>query len=187
VSVRAGEHFVVTPTGGVFEELEVHQMVVVDRNGETVEGDYAPTSELGLHLGVYERVEAAGAVVHTHAPLATALACVLDEVPAVHYQMLALGGPVPVVPYATFGTAELAGSVGSALEQRPAVLMQNHGATNWGNDLDTAVELALLLEWACTLYWHARMIGEPSTLSEDQLQGVVAAVQERGYGRLKKE
>ena len=77
------------------------------RRARSWHGELAPTSELDLHLGVYRRYDA-GAVVHTHAPMATALSCVLDELPCVHYQMLLLGGTVPVAPYETFGTPELA-------------------------------------------------------------------------------
>jgi L-fuculose-phosphate aldolase len=184
VSVRADDDLiVVTPTGGVFEDLDADQMTVVDRAGEVVDGRHAPTSELSLHLGVYERL-GAGAVVHTHSPMATALSCVVDEVPPVHYSMLALGGAVPVADYATFGTEELAGNVVSALERAPATLMRSHGATTYGHDLDGAMELARLLEWACTVYWRARMIGEPAVLSQEQLQDVVTVVQERSYGRL---
>jgi L-fuculose-phosphate aldolase len=116
--------------------------------------------------------------------MGTALACVVDEVPAVHYQMLALGGAVRVAEYATFGTEELARNVVGALETAPAALMRSHGAITYGHDLGGAVELALLLEWACALYWRARMIGEPSVLTDEQLRDVVTAVQERSYGRL---
>jgi len=185
VSVRAEDDLVVvTPTGGVFEELEADQMTVVDRAGEVVDGRHAPTSEISLHLLAYERLEGAGAVVHTHAPMATALSCVVDEVPAVHYSMLLLGGAVPVADYATFGTEELARNVVSALEQGPAALMRSHGATTYGHDLDQAVELAQLLEWACTVYWRASMIGQPAVLTREQLEDVVKVVQERSYGRL---
>jgi L-fuculose-phosphate aldolase len=185
ISMRAeGDNLVVTPTGGVFEELEADQMAVVDLAGEVVDGRHAPTSEIALHLAVYDRIEGAGAVVHTHAPMATALSCVLDEVPAIHYSMLALGGAVPVADYATFGTEELASKVVSVLERAPAALMRSHGAINYGHDLDGAVEQARLLEWACTLYWRASMIGKPAVMSQEQLEDVVRVVQERSYGRL---
>ena len=96
------------PTGAVLAELEPEQVTRRrPRRRAVVDGELAPTSELDLHLGVYRRYDA-GAVVHTHAPMATALSCVLDELPCVHYQMLLLGGTVPVAPYATFGTPELA-------------------------------------------------------------------------------
>ena len=182
VSVRADDLVVTSPTGGVFAKLEPEDMTVVDLDGEMVEGERGPTSELGLHLALYAREAGCGAVVHTHAPMATALSCVLDELPAVHYQMLSFGGPVRVAPYATFGTEELHDKVVAALQGRTAALMRNHGAIAWAADAGGAVELSLLLEWACTLYWRARAIGSPSTLDEDDLAEVIAQAQRTGYG-----
>jgi L-fuculose-phosphate aldolase len=181
VSARRGDEIAVTPTGAVLAELEPEQVSVVNLEGKQVDGDLAPTSELDLHLGVYRRYDA-GAVVHTHAPMATALSCVLDELPCVHYQMLALGGAVPVAPYATFGTPELAQAVLDALDGRSAALMANHGAIVHAQDLDAALELSLLLEWACTVYWRAAQIGDPRALDDEQLHAVVDAVVSRGYG-----
>src|SRR3954453_13853779 len=125
VSARAGEHVAITPTGAELAPLTADDVTVVALNGAVVAGTLAPTSEVDLHLDVYRRYDA-GAVVHTHAPMATALSCVLDELPCVHYQMLLLGGAVPVAPYATFGTPELAEAVLEALEGRSAALMANH-------------------------------------------------------------
>jgi L-fuculose-phosphate aldolase len=181
VSARRGGEVAITPTGAVLAELAPEQVSVVDLDGRQVDGELAPTSELELHLGVYRRFDT-GAVVHTHAPMATALSCVLDEVPCVHYQMLQLGGAVPVAPYATFGTPELARSVLDALEGRSAALMANHGAIVHAQDLESALELSLLLEWACTVYWRAAQIGEPRALGDEELQAVVEAVMGRGYG-----
>jgi L-fuculose-phosphate aldolase len=181
VSLRAGDHLAVTPTGAALAELEPRQVTVVDLDGEVVDGDLAPTSELGLHLGVVERY-GAGAVVHTHAPVATALSCVLDEVPCVHYEMLLLGGTVRVAPYATFGSPELAAAVLDALDGRTAALMANHGTLTYGADLAAAVRATELLEWACTLYWRARAIGEPRALDEEQRQAVVDHAVRTRYG-----
>ena len=181
VSARHGEEIAITPTGAVLAELEAEDVSVVDLDGRQVDGELAPTSELDLHLGVYRRYEA-GAVVHTHAPMATALSCVLDELPCVHYQMLLLGGPVPVARYETFGTHELARSVLDALEGRRAALMANHGAIVHGEDLDGALELSMLLEWACTVYWRAAAVGEPRMLGAEQREAVVAAALSRDYG-----
>ena len=115
--------------------------------------------------------------------MATALACVLDdELPCVHYQMLLLGGPVRVARYATFGTPELAESVIEALDGRTAALMANHGAIAYAPDLAAAVEHSLLLEWACTVYWHAAAIGSPRALDADERSAVVSAAVQRGYG-----
>jgi L-fuculose-phosphate aldolase len=182
VSMRAEGHVVVTPTGGVFGEMGAEDMAVITPHGTLVEGERAPTSELALHLLLYERMDA-GAVVHTHAPYATALSCVVDEVPAVHYSMLMFGGSLKVAPYATFGTEALARNVERALEGRTACLMQNHGHVGYAHDLTTAVESALLAEWACTVYWRARALGEPVALTDEQLQEVGAQVMKLGYGQ----
>lgn len=181
VSVRAGELVAVTPTGARLGELDADHVALVDLTGQMVEGPLAPTSELGLHLGIHaERGD--GAVVHTHAPMATALSCVLDELPVVHYQMLLLGGSVRVAPYATFGSPELASAVHRALDGRAAALLANHGAVTVAPDADTAVELALLLEWACELYWRAESIGTPRTLDAVEQEGVVEQAASLRYG-----
>jgi L-fuculose-phosphate aldolase len=114
--------------------------------------------------------------------MATALSCVLDELPLVHYQMLLLGGPVRVAPYATFGSGELAGATLEALEGRSAALMANHGAITYGPDLEAAVEQSRLLEWACTVYWHAASLNTPRALDAEQTMAVVEAAASRGYG-----
>ena len=184
LSARREDLVAVSPTGAVLAELRPEQVSVVDLQGRLVHGDLEPTSELGLHLGVYGRFDT-GAVVHTHAPVATALSCVLDELPAVHYAMLALGGTVRVAPYFTFGTPELASAVLDALDGKTAALMANHGALVHGADMSAAVDLALLLEWACTVYWRAAVIGTPRTLGDEELGAVLGAVLERGYGSVR--
>src|SRR3954447_26421458 len=183
VSARDGDHIAITPTGGVLAELAADDIVVVDRTGDVVEGPHAPTSEMALHLGVYERYDA-GAVVHTHAPMATALSTVLDELPCIHYEMLALGGAVRVAPYRTFGTRELADAVLDALEGRAAALMSNHGTLTAGPDVSAAVEATQLLEWACGVYWRAAAIGAPRVLDDAAMGAVATTIAERGYGRL---
>jgi L-fuculose-phosphate aldolase len=181
VSARSGDRVAISATGAVLADATADQVTVVDLDGAVVDGDLAPTSELGLHLGVYSRYDA-GAVVHTHAPMATALSCVIDELPCVHYGMLMLGGSVRVAPYRTFGTPELADVTLAALEDRTAALMANHGAIAHAGDLDAAVESSLLLEWACTVYWRAAAIGTPRALDEEERQAVVAAAIARSYG-----
>ena len=182
VSARSGEHVAITPTGAVLGEVEPDQVTVVDLEGRVVDGELAPTSEADMHLGVYRRY-GAGAVVHTHAPVATALSCVLSgELPCVHYEMLLLGGPVRVAPYATFGTPELAASALDALEGRTAALLANHGTIAFGADVAAALHATALLEWACGVYWRAAAIGVPRVLDEAQRQAVVDAAVARGYG-----
>lgn len=182
VSERAGDLVAVTPTGAVLADLKGDDVTLVDLDGQVVEGELEPTSELGLHLGAY-RESRAGAVIHTHAPMATALSCVLEALPVIHYHQLTLGGPVRVARYETFGTEELAQATLEALEGRQAALMANHGAIVLGAEMASAVENALLLEWLCGVYWHAAALRTPRTLSDEQCAAVVQAAIERGYGQ----
>lgn len=186
VSARTGEQVAITPTGAVLAEVDPDDVTVVAlRDGRVVDGALAPTSELDLHLGVYRSYDA-GAVVHTHSPMATALACVLEgELPCIHYAMLTLGGSVPVAPYETFGTPELADAVVAALEGKTAALMANHGAIAFAGDVNAAVEASLLLEWACDVYTRAVQVGSPRALDAEQQQEVVRAAIERSYGTTK--
>lgn len=181
VSERVGGAVAVTPTGTSLDAVAPDQIAVVDLDGGPLDGELEPTSELELHLGVYRRY-GAGAVVHTHATMATALSCVLDELPVVHYQMLLLGGSVRVAPYATFGSPELAQQTLDALEGRSAALMANHGAITYGPDLEAALDHTRLLEWACTVYWHAAAAGTPRALDAEQMTAVLDALTGRRYG-----
>jgi L-fuculose-phosphate aldolase len=185
VSERCADVVAISPTGAHLGDLTAEQVTVVDLDGDVVAGELPPTSELELHLGVYRRYDA-GAVVHTHAPVSTALSCVVDEVPCIHYQMLLLGGDVPVAPYATFGTPELAAATLDALEGKLAALMANHGAIVRAPDLAQALELSDLLEWACSVYWRAAALGRPRSLDAGQQGAVIAAAVERGYGTIER-
>ena len=181
VSARDGDHVAVTASGVVLAACSADDVTVVDLDGRVVDGDLRPTSELELHLAAYAGSDAL-ACVHTHAPFSTAVACVLDELPVLHYQQLLLGGAIRVAPYATFGTPELATSVTQALEGRSAALMANHGSVAVGGSLDQAVENALLLEWLAALHHRASALGTPRVLTEEQQAAVIEAAVSRSYG-----
>ena len=138
LSIRAGELVAITPSSVDYDELDPGLVCVVGLDGETVEGERSPSSELPMHLAVYHATGAA-AIVHTHAPYATTLGTVVDELPAIHYMIAELGGPVRVAPYATFGSDELAGSVMAALDGRSAVLLGSHGTLTIGDSLEQAL------------------------------------------------
>jgi L-fuculose-phosphate aldolase len=186
VSARAGGLVAVTPTGARLADLSAEEVAVVDLDGALVAGPLEPTSELSLHLAVYRHYDA-GAVVHTHPPMATAVACVADELPCIHYALLALGGEVRVARYATFGTDDLAASVVDGLEGRTATLMANHGAVTYGSGLQAAIDATELLEWGCGVYVHACACGVPRVLAQDEQRAVAAAFatygQRRTHGR----
>ena len=181
VSARVDDVVGVTASGVVLAGCRPEDVTVVGLDGGGVEGELRPTSELSLHLGIYADTDA-GAVVHTHAPFSTAVACVLDELPVLHYQQLLLGGAIRVAPYATFGTPELAAAVREALEGRQAALMGNHGSVAVGASLDAAVENALLLEWLAALHHRASTLGSPRALTSEQQDDVVRQALSTHYG-----
>ncbi|MDP1849833.1 MAG: class II aldolase/adducin family protein [Solirubrobacteraceae bacterium] len=176
VSARNGDLVLVTPTGARLATVAEDELAVVDLDGTLVDGPLLPTSELPLHLAVYRSFAAAGAVVHTHPPMATAVACVADELPCIHYTLLSLGGSVRVAPYATFGTDALAATVVDALRERTAALMGGHGAVTYGPDVAAAMAATQLLEWACGVYVHACACGTPRVLDEQERRVVAEAL-----------
>ncbi|MER7207559.1 class II aldolase/adducin family protein [Streptosporangium sp. NPDC000239] len=172
LSVRLGDLVAVTPGGLALDRLEPEACPVVGVGGDLVEGDLSPSSETPMHLAIYAATGTT-AVVHTHSTFATVVSAVMTELPPVHYNTTLLGGVVKVADYATYGTAELAGNVMTALGDRQAVLLANHGGVTLGDDLPQAFEAARLLEWLCEVYVRARALGEPRTLTGDQLSAVV--------------
>lgn len=184
-SQRYGDRVAVTATGAVLETLTEDQVVVVDLEGRLIEGDLEPTSEVELHLALYRSDTPPGAVMHTHAPVGAALSTVLEVLPVIHYQQLLLGGDVRVAPYSTFGSEQLAGDVRDALAGRQAALMANHGSVAVADAVSRALEHALLLEWLCTVYRDACVVGTPRPLDEEQQRAVVEAALARSYGTLR--
>ena len=168
VSVRCGDLVAVTPSGVDYDDLRVDDIPLVTLDGEVVEGELKPTSELPMHLTAY-REHGAGAVVHTHSLHATALSLLRDEVPAVHYQLAEFGGAVRVAEYATFGSPELAESMSKALTDRGGCILRNHGTVTIAETLPKAYNRARQLEWLCELWLTATRVGEPSLLSKEEL------------------
>jgi L-fuculose-phosphate aldolase len=175
LSMRNGDLVAVTPTGVPIADMAPEDLAVVDRSGSWVEGRYKPSSEVPLHLAIYQATDAV-AVAHTHAVTSAAVSCTCTELPPIHYTCLLLGGPVRVAEYATYGTAELAGNVVAALEDgRNAALMANHGSIAYGDTMARACDRLELLEWLCEHYARAVQIGTPTVLTPAQLDDVAAA------------
>ncbi|WP_032377665.1 class II aldolase/adducin family protein [Rhodococcoides fascians] len=181
VSARVGDVVAVTATGLVLADATIEDVTLVGMDGVVSAGAHEPTSELGLHLGIYEASDAR-AVVHTHSSAAVALSLITDELPPVHYAQLALGGTVPVVPFAPFGTGELARSVVAAIASTSAVIMAHHGSVATGHDLASALSNTELLEWLCGVYLSAASVARPRALTDAQLAVTLDEVVRRAYG-----
>ena len=182
VSVRVGDTVLVTPSGVPYDRLAPDDVTGVDLDGRQILGTLVPTSELPMHLAVY-RTTGALAVVHTHAVHATAVSTLVSELPLIHYMAAALGGPVRVAPYATYGTDELAENMLRALADRSGCLLRNHGTVTHGANLAQAYDRTAQLEWMCRLWLTASSVPglAPSLLSREQLTEVEERL--RGYGQ----
>ena len=187
VSVRVGDEVIITPSGRDYDSLTINDICVINIDGAWVDGETLPSSETPLHLAVYRSNPEIFAIVHTHSVHATAVSTLVDVLPAIHYQMVDLGGAVPVAPYATFGSTELAESTVSTLAGHKAVLMKNHGSLTVAKTLKKAIARAVTLEWCCEVWLKAAMVGTPSTLSIDQLaqakQQMQDIAEQRGKSR----
>jgi L-fuculose-phosphate aldolase len=168
LSVRVGDFVVATPSGAALDALDITRLSVIDLTGEHRSGDVA-TSEVPLHLAIYRNTDAR-AIVHAHAVASTAVSCVCDEMPALHYNVLQLGGAPRTARYAAFGSEQLGTNVVEVLSTgRTAALMQNHGSIAVGGDLAQACDRLELLEWLCELHMAAHRLGTPRVLSENEL------------------
>jgi L-fuculose-phosphate aldolase len=186
LSVMAGAVMAITPSSVPYADIRPDDICLVTSDGDQLSpgaghGQRAPSSETPMHLAIYAAT-GAGAVVHTHSPEVVALSTARHELPAIHYAIHALGGPVRVAPYARFGSAGLAAAAVEALDGRSAVILHNHGAVTYGRDLAQAYDRALLLEWLARTYRLALSYGDPAILSAAQLEEVAAEARRRRYG-----
>lgn len=170
VSVRDGGRVVISPSGIDYDHLAPEDVLVVDLEGNIIEGYLQPSSELPLHLAVYNSSDAL-AITHNHAPASTALGLLVDEVPATHYYTGMFGGRIRVAPFALFGTEQLARNVVEALCDRAGALMANHGAITVGPTLEKALGLLPYLEYVCEVHLRALTTGPPmKELTDDELE-----------------
>lgn len=182
VSCRTEGGMLITPTGIPYDALGPSDIVFVDHEGAWPEDGLQPSSEWRFHLSAYGARPEAGAVVHAHSRYATALACAQKPIPAFHYMVAVAGGTdIPLAPYATFGTPELAAHVAAALEDRKACLLANHGQIATGRTLPEALDLAREVETLAAQYVAVLQLGPAKMLDRAEM----ARVLERfaGYGR----
>jgi L-fuculose-phosphate aldolase len=176
----------ITPSGLDYALLEPEDVVLVNLKGQVLEGSLEPSSETPMHTGIYRSRQQVDAVVHTHARYATTLSCLGWEIPPVHYMLTALSsdGRVPLAPYATYGTEELARYASEALgESRNACLLRNHGTIAIGESAGEAFSRTVILEEMAEIYYRARVAGEPVLLTSEQVHEVATKI--AGYGQSK--
>jgi L-fuculose-phosphate aldolase len=186
VSARSGGGMLITPSGMAYDEITPSDIVVVGGDGSIRAGQRKPSSEWRFHLSAYQARPDRHAVVHTHSLHATVLACVNKPIPAFHYMVAVAGGKdIPVVPYATFGTDELAQHVAAGLKDRDACLMASHGQIAIGETLSTALELAFEVETLAEQYYKLLLLGASKTFPDILPDAAMAEMVEKfkSYGQ----
>jgi L-fuculose-phosphate aldolase len=180
-AIERQDGMLITPTGMGADDLRAQDLVWLGFDG-TLRGDWQPSSEWHFHQALYRFRPDLQAVVHTHSPHATALACLRRELPAFHYMVAVAGGDsVRCTPYHTFGTEALSQAVAAAMIDRNACLMANHGLVAAGTTVAQAMKIALEIESLCGTYLQALAVGKPALLDAAQMAEVIEKF--RHYGR----
>ncbi len=174
--------FYLTPTSIPYAVMQPEDLVHVALDG-TVTGRARPSSELPFHLAIMRARSDAQAIVHTHSTHATAVSCLRQDIPAIHYLVALFGGnSIRCADYATFGTEELSAHVIKALQRRRAALMANHGLIVLGKNLAQALAFTVEAEQLAVLWLRARAAGQPIILPDDEMERVLAKFADYGYG-----
>ena len=182
VSARCDQRwFLVSPSGMDYEVLQVDDVALMDLDGRWF-GRRRPSSEWRFHRDIFRSRHEVGAIVHTHSPQATALACTGRGIPAFHYMVAVAGGSdIRCAPYYSFGTQELSDAALAALQDRKACLLANHGVIATGSDLRAALALAGEVENLAVQYCAALALGDVRILDEAEMCRVIEKF--RTYGQ----
>jgi L-fuculose-phosphate aldolase len=174
--------WVITPSALPYDALTPDDLVFIRAGDGRPSGTRRPSSEWRFHHDLYAARPEFAAIVHTHSPHATALACHGRGIPAFHYMVAQAGGnDIRCARYATFGTQELADAAVAAMDGRRACLLAHHGVIASGATLDAALALAIEIEHLARIYLLALQVGEPPVLDEEEMARVSARFD--GYGR----
>ena len=163
----------ISPSGLDYFETKIEDVLIIDIEGNVVEGYLQPSSETSMHLLFYKNRGDANAIVHTHSKYATAVACMGWDLEPVHYLIGLAGKRIKCAKYATYGTLELAKNALHAIEGRNAVLLGNHGLIALGADISKAFSIAEHLEFVSEIYCITKSMGEPNILTKDQMDEVI--------------
>lgn len=163
-------YIAITPSGIDFFEMNEDDIVILDLNGNVVQGENLPSSEWQMHLKLYKTREDIDVVIHAHTMYSTVLACLYEELPATHYMIAVAGKNVKVANYATYGTEELAENAAKAMENRKAVLLANHGILAGSKDLLNAFNIIEEVEYCSKIYCISKSIGNPVILSDAEME-----------------
>jgi L-fuculose-phosphate aldolase len=182
LSLRHADGFLITPSSLPYDTMEPADIVTMFWDG-TYDGR-RPSSEWRFHRDILQARPDVNVVLHCHSAYATAVACHHRTIPAFHYMVGVMGGTtLRCAAYATFGTQALSDAAITALQDRQACLLGQHGQIALGRTLDAAFFMATEVETLARMYVHACAMGEPPVLSDDEMDRVIAQMQRMAYGQ----
>ena len=165
------EKILITPSSVPYLDIKAKDVLLVDFNGEALEGGRNPSVETPFHLAIYKKREDIGAIVHSHSVYALAVAASGKTAPVFLDEMFSnIGGDLVVAKYELPGSDELAESVLSKIEDKNAVLLANHGAVCCGKDLKDAFHVTETVEKICRVFILSSILGEVKPLLEDGIE-----------------
>lgn len=161
---------VIKPSGVMYEDLRPDDHVVLDLEGDLVEGELKPSSDTASHLYIYRHMPHVGGIVHTHSPYATAFAALGRPIP-VYLTAIAdeFGGPIPCGGFALIGGEEIGEQVVRHIGSCPAVLLKNHGVFTVGKSAKAAVKAAVMVEDIARTVWYALQLGTPDEIAPEDV------------------
>ncbi|NLG97525.1 MAG: L-ribulose-5-phosphate 4-epimerase [Chloroflexi bacterium] len=173
VSIRDKETglVVIKPSGVSYEDLKAEDFVVLDLDGNIVEGNLKPSSDTASHLYIYRHRPDVFGVVHTHSPYATAFAAVGKPIPVyLTAQADEFGGPIPCGPFALIGGEQIGQVVVEHIGKSAAILLKNHGVFTVGPSGKAAVKAAVMVEDIARTIWIAKQLGEPDEIPAEMVE-----------------
>jgi L-fuculose-phosphate aldolase len=165
----------ITPTSRYYDSVSVNDISIVDYKGTLVDGRFAPSSETPMHLAIYQARKDVNAIIHTHSLYASAISITGLEIPALlEEEVMVLGGTIKIAQYAPAGTNELAGNAVTALDNRHAVILSNHGALGVGKTLRDAFDACELLEKTAAVFLLASITGRVNQVPDEGLKSAIS-------------
>ena len=181
-------YFAISPSGIDYFKTNPEDVVVMDLDGNIIDGDKKPSSEKDLHAEMYRIKPDVRSVVHTHSMFCTTLACLGEPIRSVHYVLAdAATDVVPVTPYVTYGTKDLALAAAETIGDGKATLLGNHGMLAVGKDLPEAFSIARECEWIAQIQWRCMAVGKANILPRDEMERVMEKFKTHGQPKTKKE
>ncbi len=183
IFIRDQKLMAITPSGIDYFKLKPEDIIIMDLDGNIVDGTQKPSSECSMHQIFYKNRDDINSVVHVHSPYSTTLACMNWALPALNYLVAVSGGNnVRCAKYATFGTKELAENAFEGMKDRYGVFLANHGLLTGAKDLPNAFSKAEEIEFCAELHCRCKSLGEPKILSDKEMDKMVSLFQ--SYGQI---